>query len=176
MKTTYIYALIDPNTDEIRYIGKSNNPKARYAVHISLNKNDTNKHKKRWIRGLLKSNQEPILKILEKVQYSKWEERERYWIDHGRDEGWPLTNIADGGVAPSYVATRYNLYQTLAEFLPENEHGLLDHLSLERLTEIAVCMAKESIPLLRGYFLNKSVGRGDPYDVCVRVIRRELGI
>ena len=28
-KKTFIYALIDPVTDKIRYIGKSNNPKRR---------------------------------------------------------------------------------------------------------------------------------------------------
>ena len=29
---TFIYALIDPTTDKIRYIGKSNNPKQRFKT------------------------------------------------------------------------------------------------------------------------------------------------
>ena len=33
-KTTFIYALYDPNTKMIRYIGKSNHPRIRYFHHI----------------------------------------------------------------------------------------------------------------------------------------------
>jgi hypothetical protein len=30
----YIYGLVDPRTDKIRYVGKSNNPERRLYAHI----------------------------------------------------------------------------------------------------------------------------------------------
>ncbi len=43
---TYIYALEDPNTNEVRYIGKSDAPKSRCANHLAMSKADVNIHKK----------------------------------------------------------------------------------------------------------------------------------
>lgn len=31
---TFIYALCDPDTDMVRYVGKSDNPKKRYQFHL----------------------------------------------------------------------------------------------------------------------------------------------
>ena len=45
---TFIYALIDPRTNEIRYVGKSNMPNIRYKAHIR-NRKQNNTHKNNWI-------------------------------------------------------------------------------------------------------------------------------
>jgi hypothetical protein len=40
----------------------------------------------------------PEIQILEIVEEgTSWEERERYWIAFGREAGWSLTNMTEGG-------------------------------------------------------------------------------
>jgi len=92
--TTYIYGLVDPETGEMRYVGKSNNPKVRYKYHLA-DKN-TNPHKTAWIHRLSERGLKPNLVILEETTQKQWEERERYWIKRYRDEGAPLVNILEG--------------------------------------------------------------------------------
>lgn len=62
--TVYIYGLIDPETKDVRYIGKANNPKVRYRQHIK-NKYQNNQHKQGWINALYKKGLRPELSILE---------------------------------------------------------------------------------------------------------------
>lgn len=64
--TIYIYALIDPRNLEVRYIGKTNNPKERYYDHISTKaKYLINPDKRRqWIIELKAINLKPIMSVL----------------------------------------------------------------------------------------------------------------
>jgi hypothetical protein len=93
---TYIYSLIDPETNEIRYIGKSNNPKNRLVDHIRKSKY-SNVYKNRWISKLKEKNLSPIMNIIESVCNDMWSEREKYWIKYYKDMGCKLTNLTDGG-------------------------------------------------------------------------------
>lgn len=93
----YIYILKDPNTDEIRYVGKTNNIKNRLKDHIRKSKLSKT-HKNNWIQSLLIKNQEPVIEIIEEITNKNWGIREQYWIDFYRGEGVRLTNIANGGV------------------------------------------------------------------------------
>jgi predicted GIY-YIG superfamily endonuclease len=94
---TFIYALSDPRTNEIRYIGKSNDPQHRLKVHIRGSK-ALKTHKDRWINQLTLCDLEPILDIIEEVSIDEWQEREPYWIEYFRSQGAPLTNEAPGGM------------------------------------------------------------------------------
>ena len=69
MSMAYIYALVDPITFEIRYIGKTNNQYQRYHQHLSEN-NKT--YKCHWVQSLLARGLLPILQILEEVDDSCW--------------------------------------------------------------------------------------------------------
>lgn len=100
--TTFIYGLKDPNTNKIRYVGKSDNPKDRYKQHIS---DTTNSYKVNWINQLKQAGTLPVLVILEEVPYSQWEYKERSWIAKGLQEGWGLTNIQMGGISNDYRAS-----------------------------------------------------------------------
>ncbi len=42
-------------------------------------------------------------KILEIVNYENWEQREKYWIKYGREQGWPLVNKSKGGYSRSDI-------------------------------------------------------------------------
>lgn len=95
-KTTYIYALEFPKGN-IRYIGKSNNPKKRLKKHIRESLASTETHKKAWINGLLKKNKKPILSIIDDVDFDDWPIMEQYWISQFKTWGFNLVNTTDGG-------------------------------------------------------------------------------
>lgn len=59
----YGYYLIDPNTNEVRYIGITSRPTKRFNEHIHSAKHKKS-HKDKWILILLKKNQSPIYKIV----------------------------------------------------------------------------------------------------------------
>lgn len=156
---TYIYGLKDPNTGEIRYIGKANNPKARFSQHLALTKTDTSRHKKSWIESLLRVGQKPELVILERVPETQWEDREIWWIQHGKDSGWPLTNISSGG-RQGFVTSDHalDLLDALGLFLDEPLVSKLDTIDFDTLHAIAHDAARAGVPFARGYFSGKNNG------------------
>jgi group I intron endonuclease len=92
----YIYALIDPVTLEIRYIGKTNNLIVRLNKHLKESKKNPKTHKQCWLNTLLLKNLKPLLKILEECINDEWQEREKYWISLYDN----LTNLTEGGDNP----------------------------------------------------------------------------
>ena len=95
---TYIYALVDPITTEIRYVGKADQPQRRLRYkHLSKSELNVDTPKSRWIKGLLANKKFPKLKILEKVRKEIWQDREVYWIAYYKGKGADLTNSTDGG-------------------------------------------------------------------------------
>lgn len=94
---TFIYALADPITDEVRYVGKADNVKERYASHIRETKSGKHSYKCNWIQQLLDSEQMPKLIVLEEVSQDEWKKAEIYYIAEFKKLGHNLTNIAKGG-------------------------------------------------------------------------------
>jgi hypothetical protein len=89
--TVTIYALVDPDSDEVRYVGRTtNNPWQRYSQHLMGTGNAT----KAWIRGLRPEHKVPALKILEESVSVEASSRERYWIEYWRSQGAQLLNYA----------------------------------------------------------------------------------
>jgi hypothetical protein len=98
MKTVFIYSLSDPDTLEVRYIGKANNLKYRYWSHLHEAKNDLrNQHKCNWIKKLLSQDKTPLLEIIEEVSIDNWQESEKYWINQFKTWGFSLINKTEGG-------------------------------------------------------------------------------
>lgn len=93
-ETTFIYALKDPETHLIRYVGKANDPQIRLRKHL---KEKYKSIKNSWLQSLKAKGLIPELMILEEVPVSQWQEQERYWIAYGREQGWLLVNGTDGG-------------------------------------------------------------------------------
>lgn len=90
----YIYALCDPETQEVRYIGKTVSLDLRMKNH----RNDkTHTRKARWLRSLAAKGLEPEVTLLADVPDAEWQEAEQYWIAHFRKLGADLTNHTDGG-------------------------------------------------------------------------------
>lgn len=91
----YIYALIDPNTNEIRYIGKTKYKAQRKAYH---NYDKSNKAKAEWINQLKIENKKPVFEILEECNESNWEKKEMLHISKAIKDGFKLLNISKGGL------------------------------------------------------------------------------
>jgi group I intron endonuclease len=60
----YIYELIDPRDNSVRYIGKTNNPRKRIVLHLSRAKKSTKTRKEAWMKGLLNEGLAPIMNII----------------------------------------------------------------------------------------------------------------
>ena len=101
--TTFIYALIDPRNNRVKYIGKANNPEQRLYAHVSQARwadqknNRANWHKIHWIRQVLSEELRPRILIIQKVTVTEWEKAERFWIAFYRAAGANLVNASDGG-------------------------------------------------------------------------------
>lgn len=99
MKTVFIYGLIDPKTNELRYIGKSINPKVRLRKHIS-ERNNHDSYKDRWVRKIYNSGFKPELIIIDEVLKSEWQFWEQHYIAYYKMLGSKLTNGTIGGDQP----------------------------------------------------------------------------
>jgi hypothetical protein len=92
-----IYALIDPRSGDVRYIGKANDSGKRLKSHIRDSRRRTTPVYW-WIRSLAKSKLEPDVLVLS--QCEDWEAEERRLIASARSRGVRLLNLADGGDQP----------------------------------------------------------------------------
>lgn len=52
MTTTYIYGLVDPRDDCIRYVGKANDPRGRLSRHLYKTGPFSDEHKQKISRAL----------------------------------------------------------------------------------------------------------------------------
>lgn len=95
----YIYCLSDPRTGDVRYIGKTNQPKLRLYGHLTEKGRRTRKYF--WIRSLQRIGLKPILEILEEFPEESgdalWPDAERYWITMFGFWGYKLCNHDSGG-------------------------------------------------------------------------------
>lgn len=96
MKTTYIYALVDPDTDEVRYIGKTGDPSKRLSQHCATGAKPTDE-RSRWIASLKAQAKKPKLVVIEECTGNTWTAAERKWIAHYRTLNPSLTNVGNGG-------------------------------------------------------------------------------
>jgi len=91
-----IYTLSDPNTHEIRYIGKT---KSKINTRLKQHIRDTykyNNHRVNWIKSILCKGKMPIIELLDETD-KNWQILECYWISQFKAWGFNLTNMTDGG-------------------------------------------------------------------------------
>jgi hypothetical protein len=91
----HIYALIDPFTGHIRYIGKTIRPEQRLANHCNEH---SNTHRSHWIQSVIRRGRRPKLVVMDSFPSCiGWQAVERAWIAWALEKGEPLTNGTSGG-------------------------------------------------------------------------------
>jgi hypothetical protein len=102
-KYPQIYALQDPITESIRYIGKAKNPAERFKKHLIESRSGRRSHYPvyQWMNKLSREGLLPKLIVLASSISMEWEILETEMISQHRQElGRTLLNVADGGDQP----------------------------------------------------------------------------
>ena len=94
--STTIYALVDPRTGEVRYVGKTSQSLARRLRGHLASAKTRRTHRDCWIFGLVADGARPEIWAIEQG-VEDWAARERHWIRVFREFGTGLTNRTDGG-------------------------------------------------------------------------------
>lgn len=94
-----VYALSDPRTQEVRYIGKTaTRLEGRLDTHFQPSSLKTNTKKDQWLRGMLKAGIAVEVDVLERCSgEEELNQAERFHIASWRFMGARLTNHTDGG-------------------------------------------------------------------------------
>jgi len=101
METTNIYILIDPETNQVRYVGKANNIFQRYKAHLNRARKHQI-HKLNWINYLKTKGLKPIIEIIDIVPIDNWVFWETYWISQFKTWGFDLINYTNGGEGTTF--------------------------------------------------------------------------
>lgn len=99
MKTIFIYVLIDPLTNQVRYVGKTTDAKRRLRRHIN-ERFLHDSYKDRWVRKLLENDLIPEIEIIDEVLENEWIYWEQFYISYFKFIGSLLTNGTNGGDQP----------------------------------------------------------------------------
>lgn len=97
--TSWIYAMKEPDSDEVRYVGASVKPLVRFRDHLSAHSYGA-KAVRQWVAALKERGLEPELVLLEEVEGQNMNghrppeiaEAEDRWIVRLIDEGHRLLN------------------------------------------------------------------------------------
>lgn len=140
---TIIYKLVDPVTDEVRYVGKTcKSIRERLQCHIATARRKHHRHVCYWINSLTKSGLSPSAYEIETVPDDQdWVAREKFWISHYRDAGARLTNHTDGGeglsghIASEETRRKISAAHKGKTISPENRKAQSIRMTGRRLTE-----------------------------------------
>lgn len=120
-----IYALTDPKTHRVRYVGATSRPLlVRLAAHLSrATQEGPTTAKNRWLRSIQRQGLCPLVMELETVLVDDdWEYREQWWIALWNEEGDLLNETAGGvGAVGLSAAARRKIASSLKGREPANK-------------------------------------------------------
>lgn len=110
MKTKFIYCLICPETNIVKYIGKSKDPIKRFRSHLSKNNLLESTKKNNWLVSLLRENLIPVMEIIDEVPEKEIDYWERFYIQLFRSWGFELLNGTEGGDGYDWTGRKHSDY------------------------------------------------------------------
>ena len=90
----YIYGLVCPIKNTVRYIGKTKNINERYRKHLSAKKNTATS---KWVFALKERGLKPKIEIIFETNETEWQYHEKRIIKEFIDGGFHLFNHTIGG-------------------------------------------------------------------------------
>ena len=93
---TFIYILIDPRDNQVRYVGKTKSINRRYYQHNSEASKIRN-HKNNWLLSLKNNNLKPEMVTIDECEDDSWVLLEQWYIELFKSWGYKLTNLTKGG-------------------------------------------------------------------------------
>jgi hypothetical protein len=91
--TVYIYGLRHPDGGDVRYVGRTRDPKQRLKFHWTDRRYSNRLQKKAdWLRSLDSEGCRPVIEVLDEVSAATCHADEQAWIDWLLSEGHDLTN------------------------------------------------------------------------------------
>lgn len=98
-----IYILVDPISNQVRYVGKTCQSLSKRLNGHFFKKSRT--HTSSWIKSLKSKNKIPIIELLDEVPEPEWIFWEQHYISLFKSWGYNLTNHSIGGEG----RTRYKM-------------------------------------------------------------------
>ena len=94
-----IYFLQDPRNIKKGYIGKTEKTlEQRFKWHMNTIKYDRSYARVNWLRKLDSLGLKPEITLIEEINENiKWQDRERFWINYYKKNGYELLNLTEGG-------------------------------------------------------------------------------
>ncbi len=111
-----IYGLVDPRNNQLRYIGKSETGKQRFAEHMKPRSLTKDTHKDRWIKQLVALDMKPDFIVIE--SFDTPEElfiAEEFWYEYFIALGCNLTNSTKCGKGTRGYVHKQETIQILKE-------------------------------------------------------------
>lgn len=94
----FIYVLLDPRNNQVRYVGKTiHSIQDRLQHHINEAKRGKHSHKCNWIRSLLQKGLLPTIEVIDRISEKDFEFFEKRYIKLYKSFGARLTNLTNGG-------------------------------------------------------------------------------
>lgn len=87
-----IYAILDPTTKEVVYVGRSKDPVKRLHYHVHYRSHSSNEDLKKWLQNLRLLDLKPLLRIIKTVSASSAAGEENKQIVRFLKQGHPLFN------------------------------------------------------------------------------------
>jgi hypothetical protein len=95
--TCGIYALVDPRTGRIMYVGQSIDIEKRFRTHLDTDRYEPNIAKRRWLKELARLDLKPQLIVLEECAFADLDSAERRTISSLKASGLAELNLTPGG-------------------------------------------------------------------------------
>jgi len=124
----FVYRLVDPRDNIVKYVGISKNIEERYRKHLA---SKTRTLKNNWIKSLLSKDLKPICQVIDfSDNRESINEKEKFWIIKHKEWGFDLLNMTDGGDGGNTFEGKKHTQETIQK-MSESQSGKTKNITNE---------------------------------------------